>query len=355
MRPRMKLKKKPQGLVGLDIGSASIKAVELKARDGGYELVSLALQSLDQRPGADGALDEPTSVADAVQRALEDHGILNSNVAAGLSGPSVVIRRMIVAATNEEELEIAVQHEAMQYIGFDLVEVSLSYYVLGPAANMDALDVLLVAVKRDKLQAYTGMLARAKRVPVVLDIDAFALQNAFEMSYEPPPDQTIGLLNIGASMTNLNITRGGLPLFARDIPFGGNTYTAALQKELNVSFEDAEKLKRGVDVPAVQPQAELPLLRSVSELLVREVQKAFTIFRQAAGEPLNAIYLAGGSAKIAGLVETLRAEFKVPAEILDSFRKIHCDAGKFDTDFLASAAPRMAVAVGLALRSFDAA
>jgi type IV pilus assembly protein PilM len=355
MNLRMKLKKKPRGLVGLDVGSASIKAVELKEANGGYELASLALQSLTHNAAHAHSPGEPLSVAEAVRKVFEDYGIENPNVATAVSGPSVVVRRMTLAATNEEELEIAIQHEAMQYIGFDLAEVSLNYYVLGPAVGTDALDVLLVAVKRDKLQTHTSMLAHAKRVPVVMDLDAFALQNAFELSYEPPPEQTVALLNIGASLTNLNITRGGLPLFARDIPLGGNAYTAILQKELNLSFEDAEKLKMGGDVPSIQPQAELPVLRSVSESLVREIQKALGIFHQAAEEPLAAIYVAGGSSRIAGLVDTLRGEFKVPVEILDSFRKIRYDAGKFDADFVANSAPRMAVAVGLALRSFDAA
>ncbi|MGH9445261.1 MAG: type IV pilus assembly protein PilM, partial [Terriglobia bacterium] len=342
-------------LVGLDVGSASVKAIELKARNGGYELASVALRSFDRNVDRSGAGADLASVAESVQKVFEDSRILNPKVATSISGPSVVVRRIVVAATNEEELEIAVQHEAMQYMGFDLAEVSLNYYVLGPAASVDALDVLLIAVKRDKLQGHASMLARAKKVPVVMDIDAFALQNAFELSYEPPADQTLILLNVGASTTNLNITRGGLPLFTRDIPLGGNAYTEALQKELNLSFEDAEKLKTGTDIPAVQPQAELPILESVSEALLREIQKAFSVFRQAAVESIAAVYVAGGSARISGLVDMLGAEFKVPVEILDTFRKIHCDSGKFDKEFLASAGPRMAVALGLALRSFDAA
>ncbi|MGH9450457.1 MAG: type IV pilus assembly protein PilM [Terriglobia bacterium] len=349
-------RKKTSGIIGLDIGSSSVKLVELEPKGAGYELVNLAMDRLNQDTIVDGAIMDSLSVSGTIEKLFSDNRIAASNVATSVSGHSVIVKRVTTPASTEEELEAAIQREAMQHIRFDLAEVNLSYYVLGPATAGNGLDVLLLAVKREKMQSHTGVLSQANKTAVVLDIDAFALQNAFEMSYEPPPGQTIALLNIGASLMNINITRGGMPLFTRDVSVGGNQYTDILQKELDLSFEDAEKLKMGEALPQVAADAEMPHLRSVSELLLMEIQKTFDFFRQTTSpDPIQAIYLAGGTARIKGLVDLLKSEFSVPVELLDPFRKIHLNPGKFDSAFINDLGPRMTVAVGLALRGFDAA
>ncbi|MGH9357723.1 MAG: type IV pilus assembly protein PilM [Terriglobia bacterium] len=349
-------RKTANDLVGLDIGSSSVKAVQLKQSGGRYELVSLALDQLSQDSIVDGAIMDTLSVSSAIEKLFEQSQITTPDVATSVSGHSVIVKRITVGAATEEELERAVQQEALQHIRFDLAEVNLSYHVLGPASAGNGLDVLLLAVKREKIQSHTDVLAQANRTPQVVDIDAFALQNAFEVSYEPPADQIIALLNIGASIMNINITRGGMPMFTRDVSVGGNQYTDILQKELDLSFEDAEKLKMGQTLPNIAPDAELPHLRSVSELLLLEIQKTFDFFRHTtSADPINAIYLAGGTARVKGLIDLLKAEFDLPVEILDPFRKVHFSKDKFDPSFVAELAPRMTIAMGLALRSFDAA
>lgn len=349
-------RKKASGIVGLDIGSSSVKLVELEPKGAGYELVNLAMDRLNQDTIVDGAIMDSLSVSGTIEKLFSDNRIAASNVATSVSGHSVIVKRVTTPASTEEELEAAIQREAMQHIRFDLAEVNLSYYVLGPATAGNGLDVLLLAVKREKMQSHTGVLSQANKTAVVLDIDAFALQNAFEMSYEPPPGQTIALLNIGASLMNINITRGGMPLFTRDVSVGGNQYTDILQKELDLSFDDAEKLKMGEALPQIPADAEMPHLRSVSELLLMEIQKTFDFFRQTTSpDPIQAIYVAGGTARIKGLVDLLKSEFSVPVELLDPFRKIHLNPGKFDSAFINDLGPRMTVAVGLALRGFDAA
>jgi type IV pilus assembly protein PilM len=361
-------KKTSASLVGVDIGSSSVKAVELKEKRGQYELVTLALNNLSQDVIVDGAIVDATSLSSAIEKIFDENKISTPNIATSVSGRSVMVKKIIVTASNEEELELAIQQEAMQNVQLDLTSFNLNYYVLGPVQERDSLDwradryrgarqmeVLLLAVQREKLQSHTNVLVQANKNPVVIDIDAFALQNAFELSYEPQPDQTVALLNIGASLTNVNITRGGVPLFTWDIPMGGNQYTDVLQKELDLTVEEAEKLKMGVEVARIQPHAELPHLKSASESLLFEVQNAFAAFHETAPDPIQAVYLAGGTARIRGLADVLRAELKTPVEILDPFRKVHFNPDKFDANFIAALAPRMTVAVGLALRSFDAA
>src|SRR3989475_3161459 len=175
------------------------------------------------------------------------------------------------------------------------------------------MDVLLVAVKKDKILNHTNVLAQAGKTPVVVDIDAFALQNCFEVNYDPDPGQTVALLNVGASVMNINIVRGGVPLFTRDVSVGGNQYTDALQKELDLSFEDAERLKHGENIAGVAGEQRGTILRSVSDILILEIQKTFDFFRAtASGESIQRIYVAGGTARAPWLLDMLREEFTMP-------------------------------------------
>jgi type IV pilus assembly protein PilM len=177
-------KKRSSGLVGLDIGSSSIKVVELKQKNDRYELVNLAIDSLSQDTIVDGAIMDAFSVSASIEKIFNENKIQTSKVATSVSGHSVIVKRIAVSAASEQELELAVHQEALQNIRFDLADVNLSYYVLGPAPGTgNALDVLLLAVKREKIQGHTSVLEQANKTPAIMDIDAFALQNAFEFSY----------------------------------------------------------------------------------------------------------------------------------------------------------------------------
>ena len=234
---------------GLDIGSSSIKSVELKSTKQGYELVSFGLEPLAQDTVVDGAIMDAPLVAGAIGGIFDKQKVKTKNVATSVSGHSVIVKRVTLPMMSEEELYDRVQSEASQHIPFDIADVSLDYQLLESVDSQ--MDVLLVAVKKDKILNHTNVLAQAGKNPTIVDIDAFALQNCFEVNYDPDPGQTVALLNVGASVMNINIVRGGIPLFTRDVSVGGNQYTDALQKELDLSFEDAEKLKRGEAIAGV--------------------------------------------------------------------------------------------------------
>jgi type IV pilus assembly protein PilM len=252
----------------------------------------------------------------------------------------------------DDELYDRVQQEASQHIPFDIADVNLDYQLLETLDSQ--MSVLLVAVKKDKILNYTNVLAQAGKTPTVVDIDAFAVQNCYEVNYDPDPGATVALLNIGASVMNINITRGGVPLFTRDVSVGGNQYTDALQKELDLSYDDAERLKKGEAVAGVADEHRGTILRSVSDILILEIQKTFDFFRAtAAGESIGRIYVSGGSARVPGLVDLLRDEFALPVEELYPFRKIVINPGRHSEEQVRELAPRLAIAVGLALRSFD--
>ena len=343
--------KKSKQLVGLDIGSSSIKAVELKTTKAGYELVSYGMESLAQDTVVDGAIMDAPQVANAITKIFDVEKIKTKSVATSVSGHSVIVKRVPLPLMTEEELYDRIPSEASQHIPFDIADVNLSYELL--EAMDSQMDVLLVAVKKDKILNHTNVLAQAGKTPVVVDIDALRLQNCFEVNYEPDAGQTVALLNIGASVMNINIVRGGIPLFTRDVSVGGNQYTDALQKELDISFSDAERLKKGETLPSVTDEQKGQILRSVSDILTLEIQKTFDFFRAtASGENIQRIMVRAGR-RVPGLVDLLREEFAMPVEELNPFRKVLINPGKHSEDQIRDLAPRLVVAVGLALRSFD--
>src|ERR1700719_2116055 len=343
---------KTKSLIGLDIGSSSVKAIELKKTKEGYELVSHGIETLAQDTVVDGAIMDAPSVAEKIVSIFDTQKIKAKDVATSVSGHSVIVKRVSMPLMTEEELFDRIQSEASQHIPFDIADVNLSHQLLEATENQ--MDVLLVAVKKDKILNHTNVLAQAGKTPVVVDIDAFGLQNCFEVNYDPDAGQTVALLNIGASVMNINIVRGGIPLFTRDVSVGGNQYTDALQKELDLSFEDAEKLKMGENLPSVTDDQKQQILRSVSDILTLEIQKTFDFFRAtASGENIQRIVVAGGTARVPGLVDLLREEFAMPVEELNPFRKVLVNSGKHSEDQIRALAPRLAIAVGLALRSFD--
>ena len=343
---------KTKSLIGLDIGSSSVKAIELKKTKEGYELVSHGIETLAQDTVVDGAIMDAPSVAEKIVSIFDNQKIKAKDVATSVSGHSVIVKRVSMPLMTEEELFDRIQSEASQHIPFDIADVNLSYQLLEATENQ--MDVLLVAVKKDKILNHTNVLAQAGKTPMIVDIDAFALQNCFEVNYEPDSAQTVALLNIGASVMNINIVRGGIPLFTRDVSVGGNQYTDALQKELDLGFEDAERLKKGDTLPSVTDEQRQQILRSVSDILTLEIQKTFDFFRAtASGENIQRIVVAGGTARVPGLVDLLREEFAMPVEELNPFRRVLINPSRHSDDQIRDIAPRLVIAVGLALRSFD--
>ena len=345
---------KAKGLVGLDIGSTSVKAVELKKKGQGYELVNLGMEPLGQDVVVDGAIMDALSVSSAIEKIFTENNIKTRDVATSVSGHSVIVKRISVNAASDEELYNAIPYEAQQHIPFDMADVNLSYQPLGAAGEAPTRDVMLVAAKREKILNQTNVLSQSNKVPRVVDYDGFAVSNAFEVNYDVPPDQMAALLNIGASIMNIVIGRPGTPLFTRDVSVGGNQYTDTLQKELDLPYEEAEKLKQGGEMPNVSAELKAQHLRSVTEILMLEIQKTFDFFRQTTStELIQRIYVSGGTARIEGLIDQLKEEFNIPVEIINPFQKLSVDPKKFDSNYINDVAPRMSVAVGLALRSFD--
>jgi type IV pilus assembly protein PilM len=345
---------KSKSVVGLDIGSSAVKAVELKAAGKGYKVVAFAVEPVPPDSIVDGAIIDAAAVADAIKRLFESKAFKTKEVAASFSGNAVIVKKINLPVMTEAELSESIYWEAEQYIPFDIQDVNLDYQILNAGTGTDAqgtMDVLLVAAKKEKIADYTGVISQAGRTAVVVDVDAFALQNAYEVNYGLEPDHVVVLLNAGASAININILTGDQSVFTRDISIGGNTYTEAVQKELNLPYESAEQLKRGQPVDGVSFDDVKPVLQSMTENVLLEVQKTFDFFKAtASSDRIDRIVLSGGASRVDGFAEALHERFSTTVESFDPFKKIAFDAAKFGVDDPANLAPQAAVAVGLALR-----
>ncbi len=266
---------KKKGLVGVDIGSSAVKAVELKPGgkgDAEFQLLNIGMEPLPPEAIVDGAIMDSGAVIDAVQRLFTAQKIKTSDVATSVSGNAVIVKKISLPQMSPEELAESIHWEAEQYIPFDIQDVALDYEVIEGSGGGGNMDVLLVAVKKDKISDYTSAISQAGKTPSVVDVDVFALQNCYEVNYGTDPGRVIALLNVGASIMNINIIKGSTSIFNRDIAVGGNQYTDAIQKDLNISFDQAEALKRGSRVEGAAPENLGPILLAVSENIALVIQ-----------------------------------------------------------------------------------
>ena len=341
--------------VGLDIGSGSIKVCQLKQSKKNYALQSFGMVQLPPEAIVDGALMNSNAVVDAVQELFQSQKIKQKEVATSVSGHSVIIKKINLPQMTPEELEESIQWEAEQYIPFDINDVNIDVQILNTESTQAGqMDVLLVAAKKDMVNDYTSVIMEAGLTPVVVDVDAFAVQNMFEVNYEVPRSETVVLINIGSSVTNINVLANGVSTFTRDISIGGGQFTDASQKALNVSDDEAEALKLGggQDTDAVVPQEVERVLQTESEAIANEVQRSLDFYAATSADShLARIFLSGGSAKIPALIKTIERRTSVPVEVVNPFRNIDISGRGFDVEYLKNVAPMAAVAVGLALRA----
>ncbi len=343
--------KRKKQVVGCDVGSSAIKIVELKPlKNDEFQLVHAAVADLSPEAIVDGAIMDSSLVVEALTGLISENGIKNTKFGGSLSGHSVIIKKIQLPSMTEAELAESIQWEAEQYIPFDINDVNLDYVVLETGGS-DTMDVLLVAVKRDRINDYTSVIVQAGKEPVLVDVDVFAVQNAFESNYSSR-GETVALVNVGASVMNINVLHDGNSVFWRDVAFGGNLYTEAIQREFNLPREDAEKLKLGEEVGQVSKAQVDSVLGAASEDLAAELQKTIDFFVATSSvDRLDRVMLSGGGSLVANLESILKERFQVNVELLNPFRNIRYNESDFDPDWINSNAPAMAVAVGLAIRT----
>jgi type IV pilus assembly protein PilM len=344
---------KKKSVAGLDVGSSSIKMVELEGKADNLNLVSLGFENLPGDTIIDGQIMELNTVSDVIRNLCNNHQVNADQVVTGVSGHSVIIKNIVLPPMSRDELEESIDWHAEEHIPYDLADVSLDYQVT--AETSDSTHVLIAACKRERIDNVKQAIQLSGRQPVVIDVDTFALQNCYEVNYQPRESDVVTLLNIGASTMNVNIVKGSRSLFTRDITVGGSQFTDMLQRSLGLSYQQAEAVKRGVSSAAdgIQEKSIEPLMSNVTEVVANEIQKTFDFYRATTEDNhtvVQKILISGGGSKLTGFAEELSARLELPVEVLNPFRNIKVDSRKFDPAYMSEIMPEMAVAVGLAIR-----
>jgi len=354
---------KKNQLVGIDIGSHSIKIAEVEDSKRGMVLRNFGMIALPHEAIMDGSIKEMELVSVALKNLLKNLRIKNKNSAASISGYSVIVKKITIPRKGEEDLEKSIHNEAEQYIPFDINDVNLDFQILPSEMKEEAeeeekeekeglMDILLVAAKKDIVDEYISLFQLSELNPMVLDIDAFALQNAFEVS-SAEQSGCHALVHIGAQQLTINVVREGVSVFTRDSSYGGAQITSEIQRKFEISYEEAEKFKLGV-TPIDLDQR--PILEDIFSSTVtrwsHEIKRALDFVATTfIGIKVDDILLSGGSSLIPGFSKYLSMETDLHVSNLNPFANLEIKEKLFDAAYLNYCAPLAVIAIGLALRS----
>lgn len=339
--------------IGLDIGSSSIKAVQVKKSKRGLQLQAFGMEPLMPQTIVDGTIMDQSAVVEAIRSLWHRLKLKQKEVAIAIAGHSVIIKKIQVPPMNSAELAEQIPHEAEHHIPFARDDVAIDYQVVSGQTASGQMELLLVAAKKEVVSDYTQVVREASLQPIVVDVAAFTVQNAFEVNYDLGPGDTVVLINVGAAISNINIIRGTQSLFTRDVTLGGNAFTEEIQKQLNVSQDEAEAYKVGGahDEHGVVPQEVESIMEGVAEVMAGEFQRSLDFFlATSADADVSRICLSGGTAKVAALHRAIQRRSRLPVEVIDAWRKIEIDP-KLDAGFLSAHSPEALVGLGLALRA----
>lgn len=338
--------------IGLDIGSHAIKACQLIPVGDGYKLFSLGSAKLPPNCVEDGVMQEPETVGKVISTLLKNLKLKGNKVAISISGYSVIVKKISLMAMEESELATHIQTEAEQYIPFDIDEVFIDFQDLKTNTDEDErTDVILVAAKKDVVNGYLEMLSAAGLEAVIVDVDAFALENAYGANFGGL-DENIALVDIGASKMNINVVAKGASALVRDVVMGSRILTETIQSHFDISPEEAEDLKTGQIEPGDKMRELEDIFANTCNQWVAEAKRALDFYySNYPDETISKIVLSGGGAKVKGLAKLFSEETGIKTEIFNPFAKADADPDKIDPDYLKNLGPEMALSTGLATRS----
>ena len=346
----MFLFKKKKEVVGIDIGSSSVKIVQLKDNHGSFQLLNAGILPLPPEAIVDNTLMDSAAVVGVIKNLVSSLGIKIKDVVCSISGNSVIIRKIVLPTMPQEELEDQISWEAEQYIPFDINDVNMDFQILSPDSNDPSkMNVLLVASKKDIINDYVSVFNEAGMHLSVVDVDSFAVQNAFEANHDFSSEDILALVNIGASIMNINVVKDGITLFTRDVQMGGNLYTEEIQKQIGLSREEAETGKLLAHESANNQL--INVILKVNETITQEIRRSLDFYNSTASDTrISGVYICGGCSKVYKLIDTISEKIGLPIEKLNPFTKIAYNEKDFDPEYLQEIAQIMAVPIGLAIR-----
>jgi type IV pilus assembly protein PilM len=345
---------KKDHLIGLDIGSRSIKAAEIIETKRGRTLKRFGIVDLPQGAIEEGSINDPESVAESIQQLFKSYSIKENNVAVSIGGYSVIVKKINVQTMAEQQLQETIHFEAEQYIPFDISDVNLDFQILGEnETNPGQMSVFLVAAKKEMVNDYISLVNLAGLNPCIVDVEAFALQNTFEANYDIQNDN-IALIDIGASKTSLNILKGSSSVFMRDVSLGCGQINQKIMSLIDCSFEEAEHLKHGDQPDRLTPDDLKGIISTVVSDWCTEIRRALDFFYSTYPEDqIKKIILSGGGANIVEFRQLLATEASAEVETINPFKNFNVDAKSFDNSFIRQIAPQAAISMGLAMRKVD--
>jgi type IV pilus assembly protein PilM len=339
----------PSTAVGLSIGTSSIKLVELKRTGKTWKLLHFGIVQLPEDAIVNREIINQITVVDSIKTLVSQIKLKNKSVCTALSGTSLIVKKMTVEITSKKEIQDQVFWEAEQYLPFDVQEVVMDYDVIGEPRD-HKVDVMLVAVKGSVLESYIVCVEDAGLRAKLVDVDYFAMQNVFEANYPIRSTESAAIVDIGASSLKISIVHNGVPVFTKDSSIGGKNLTAEIQKNLNLSYFDAETLKISGQGGAM-PQEVGELIHIMCENFSTEIKRAVDFYNaSSSGAPVAYILLTGGSSRLPNLPRIIEERVGLPTQIMNPFNAITYDPTVFTADYLNSIAPIAAIPIGLALR-----
>lgn len=341
---------KSKEIVGIDIGSSSVKLVQLEEQKGAYQLKNAGILPLPSEAIVDNSLMDTTSIVETIKSLVKSLDIKAKDAVCSISGNSVIIRKISLPAMTPDELEDQIAWEAEQYIPFDINDVNLDFEILDTDLSASGkMTVLLVASKKEIINEYVAVFNEAGMKLVVVDVDSFAIQNAYELNYFPGPGDVVALVNIGASIMNLNVVKDGISLFTRDVQMGGNLYTEEILRQFSLSSQEAERIKVTLDYHDKERLKET--ITRINETVAIEINRSLDFYNSSAEDQrITKVFLSGGCSKVAMLAEAVSQRLGLQVEMLNPLQKITYNEKHFDPEYLREIGPLVAVAAGLAMR-----
>ena len=341
-------------LVGLDIGSSCIKLAEMQDTSKGHVLSRFSHIPLAKGVIIDGVVAQPELLTKTIKDLYKQSGCKRKKVVTSISGHAVIVKKVTIAQMNEDELRELIRDEAGKYLPFeDMATVDYDCQIIGENPyNANQMEVLLVAAKKEIIQGYTAVIEAAGLIPVIMDVDSFALETMYEENYDFEESDVDILVNIGASITNLNAVKGGVSIFTRDFTLGVNSVTEAIAKKLDLPFEKAEKAK--VEGFGEDEQAQRLFREGMiayADPICSEIERSVDYFRSTFGaETIKHVFISGGGAMIPGIAADLAQRLGIDTEIINPFKKVGFDKRSLKQGTAEQIGPIAAVSVGLALR-----
>lgn len=335
--------------VGLDVGSGLIKVVVINHGTGEPVLSKVAFASVVDDAIVEGEVVDTGIVTDTIKGLLSTAGVKTKKVVSAVGGRDVIIKKVTMDRMKEAEAREMIRWEAEQHVPFDMDSVELDFQILDPEGEGLQMTVLLVAAKRELVETKQSLLADVGLESSIIDVDAFALHNAFELNYPDAMEGVVCLVNIGHEVTNLNILDQGLPVLTRDIPVGTRRFREDMQRERGVSSEEADQLLQGFERSEILD----PFLETRGEEMAVGIERAAAFLQSASRSTsgLTRIFTTGGGARIPGLNRVLADRLRLPVQLANPLERLRVAEGVFDTMNIDEVAPLLMLPVGLALRT----